>query len=461
MNKADAYSRYDIQTEPTENIVKVPSRFRVKVKRAKLLKLIVKEVVETKGNMAVTMSRPCMYGVFGRPVGGMAPVHEKCVGCLRCTVEHPDMVTVTRNPAPRPMQDSFITPDVVDTILYEAHNGHAPVKGAGYRGKFGGAGWDGMWLDMSEIVRPTRDGIHGREFVSTEVDIGYRPRYLSLDKDGRPMGDKPRVFSLMVPFIFEATPSAMANRVMVESAKQLHTLAVVPAPEVVRQGLADRHTVPLVTNADLGTLDSLGSPRLVEIAGWDPDLFSKLSELVPGSLVGVRVPAYTDPVPLAEAGVPVIHLLADHHGHAGDRFMLELIRAAHGRLVEAGLREQVTLLGSGGMVMAEHMPKAIVCGLDAVGIDTAAWVALNASSDGACVDRANPGVTFPRAMTLDWGVRRMRNLTAAWRDQLLEILGAMGLREVRRLRGEVGRCMFQAELENEAFGEIEGYVART
>lgn len=461
MNKADAYSRYDIQTELTENIVKVPSRFRVRVKRAKLLKLIVKELVETKGNMAVTMSRPCMYGVFGRPVGGMAPVHDKCVGCLRCTVEHPDMVTVIRNLARRPMEDSFLTSDMVDTILYEAHGGHAPVKGAGYRGMFGGPGWDGMWLDMSEIVRPTRDGIHGREFVSTEVDIGSRPRYLSFDREGKPTGDKPRVFSLMVPFIFEATPSAMANRVMVESAKQLHTLAVVPAREVVRQGLADRHTVPLVTREDLDTLDGWGAPKLVEMAGWNPDLFSQLTEGLPGSLVGVRVPADTDPVPLAEAGVPVIHLLADHHGRVGNRFMLELTRIAHGRLVEAGLREQVTLLGSGGMAMAEHMPKAIVCGLDAVGIDTAAWVALNATSDGECIDRADPLVTFPRAMTLDWGVRRMRNLTAAWRDQLLEILGAMGLREVRRLRGEVGRCMFQAELENDAFRDIEGYVART
>ena len=37
------------------------------------------------------------------------------------------------------------------------------------------------------------------------------------------------------------------------------------------------------------------------------------------------------------------------------------------------------------------------------------------------------------------------NLMAAWRDQLLEVLGAMGMREVRRLRGELGRAMFQEE----------------
>ena len=52
----------------------------------------------------------------------------------------------------------------------------------------------------------------------------------------------------------------------------------------------------------------------------------------------------------------------------------------------------------------------------------------------------------------DIGEQRLKNLAASWQDQLLEILGAMGLREVRRLRGETGRCMFQKELEREVFG---------
>lgn len=460
MNTADAYSRYDIKTEVTPDIVKIPSRFRVKVKRGKLLKLLVKEVIETRANMPVVMSRPCMYGVFSRPVGGMAPVHDKCVGCLRCTVQYPEMVTVIRNPARRSLGDSYLTPDKVDTILSEAHSGHAPVKGAGYRGRFGGDGWDGMWLDMSEIVRPTRDGIHGREFISTEVDIGHKPMRLTFNAEGQPVGDRPKIFSLMVPFIFEPAPSPTVHRITAEAAKQLHSLAVIPAAEVVRNGLADRHTVPLVTGADLELLDSLGAPRMVEIAGWNEDLFDKLAEKMPDTLIGVRVPADIDPVPLAEAGVSVIHLLSDHHGRAGGRFMLELIQEAHGRLVETSLREQVTLVGSGGLVMAEHAPKAIVCGLDAVGLDSAVWIALQADFYAECVDRADPAVEFPGGLTVDWGVKRMRNLVAAWRDQLLEILGAMGLREVRRLRGEVGRCMFQKALEDEAFGEIEGYVSR-
>jgi glutamate synthase domain-containing protein 2 len=60
-------------------------------------------------------------------------------------------------------------------------------------------------------------------------------------------------------------------------------------------------------------------------------------------------------------------------------------------------------------------------------------------------------------LKVDWGVRRITNLLASWRDQLLEVLGAMGLREVRRLRGEIGRAMFQNDLESEAFSGIQGY----
>jgi hypothetical protein len=48
----------------------------------------------------------------------------------------------------------------------------------------------------------------------------------------------------------------------------------------------------------------------------------------------------------------------------------------------------------------------------------------------------------------------MTNLIGAWHSQLIEVLGAMGLREVRRLRGEVGRAMFYEDLERETFGSV-------
>jgi len=49
----------------------------------------------------------------------------------------------------------------------------------------------------------------------------------------------------------------------------------------------------------------------------------------------------------------------------------------------------------------------------------------------------------------------MVNLMGAWHSQLIEVLGAMGIREVRRLRGEVGRAIFMEEIEKEAFGDLD------
>ena len=56
----------------------------------------------------------------------------------------------------------------------------------------------------------------------------------------------------------------------------------------------------------------------------------------------------------------------------------------------------------------------------------------------------------------DYGVGRMTNLIAAWHDQLVEVMGAMGMREVRRIRGDIGRAMFFENLEEETFGKLFG-----
>jgi len=56
----------------------------------------------------------------------------------------------------------------------------------------------------------------------------------------------------------------------------------------------------------------------------------------------------------------------------------------------------------------------------------------------------------------EYAVRRIVNLMGAWHNQLLELMGAMGIREARRLRGEVGRCMFFENLERNTFGKLFG-----
>ena len=456
-----AYHRYHIAVQPTAEIVRHPSRFRVKVRKHRLVAMVLKEILDPKVKLPVALSRPCVYGVYGRPVGGLAPIHSKCVGCMRCTVQYPEIITILPNPARARLGDGYLKPDYVDTINYEAGSGHVPVRGAGYRGEFGGEGWDAMWTDMSEIVRPTRDGIHGREFISTAVEIGERPSFLRFEADGRVTGPTPSVVPLPVPFVFDLPPAGAdapaVARAMAEAAGRVETLAIVPLALAAKLGLAGPHVAPLVARGEGGLLAGLPSPpRLLFLAGWDEAWFAETRRRLPGAIVGVRVRADDDVLALQRRGVRVFHLTANYHGRVAGRFAMELFQEAHRRLVEAGVREEVTLLGSGGVVQAEHVPKAIISGVDAVGLDTALWVALQARFDGEVVERDTARVSFPR-LPLAWAAQRLANLAASWRDQLLEVMGAMGLREVRRLRGELGRCMLQPELEREAF---EG-IART
>jgi hypothetical protein len=325
-----------------------------------------------------------------------------------------------------------------------------------------------MWTDMSEIVRPTRDGIHGREFISTCVDIGQKPPFLSFDRQGAVTGQSARTFSLPVPILFDVPPSSVQSpkllRVLVAAAQKAETLVVLPVTQLKEFRLEGK-IVPLVGPDDGGLLEWLGFvPSMIEVEGWNATLFRELQTRFTETVICLRQD-FTSPEELLEryrAGVRVFHLAANYHGRGRDgRFVLDLIREAHGAFLGAGCRDEVTLLGSGGIIAAEHVPKAIICGLDAVALDTSLLAALQARFLGECVDRPTSRFQLPRRFSVDWGTQRIENLLASWRDQLLEVMGAMGLREVRRLRGEIGRAMFQKVLEREAFAGIEGYDGKS
>jgi glutamate synthase domain-containing protein 2 len=161
---------------------------------------------------------------------------------------------------------------------------------------------------------------------------------------------------------------------------------------------------------------------------------------------------------LYSGGVKVIHLCADAQGCeigvAHPRFIKEVLREVHTRLVQEGVRDEVTLIAGGGIALAEHMAKAIICGADLVAVGAPLMVALGCRVCGGDHDESCPIAI--QEVEVDYAAQRMVNLMGAWHSQLIEVLGAMGIREVRRLRGETGRAMFLEDLDREAFGDI-GY----
>jgi hypothetical protein len=226
------------------------------------------------------------------------------------------------------------------------------------------------------------------------------------------------------------------------------------------------HIIPQISTDALGTLkDRLSGHKAVEVLYGDTVLtvIKELKKKHPETIISVKLPLDGYEVEIAEElaaqGAEVIHLYADYHGSelgtANPRFIKEMVRSLHMRLVERSLRDQVTLIASGGIAMAEHVAKIIICGADAVAIDTALLIALECRLCKNCEKHRPCPVTID-AIEPRWGAQRMLNLMSAWRNQLLEVLGAMGIREVRRLRGEVGRSMFLEDLESEIFGRIFG-----
>ena len=165
---------------------------------------------------------------------------------------------------------------------------------------------------------------------------------------------------------------------------------------------------------------------------------------------------------LAKAGLKVFHLAADLHGFEKGvekpRHLKDTLREIHGRLIRDGVRDEITLIAGGGIALPEHMAKAIICGADLVAVDVPLLIALGCR---VCCDghgaEADDGAACPAAIEdadVSYLSQRMINLMGAWHSQLIEVLGAMGIREVRRLRGEVGRAIFLEDMEREAFGDL-------
>jgi hypothetical protein len=202
--------------------------------------------------------------------------------------------------------------------------------------------------------------------------------------------------------------------------------------------------------------------ELLYTSEWEKTWLS-IKEINPQVLISLKIPfnyhATELTAALALQGVEIIHLYADLQGNSIDdahpRFIKDLTRDIHLRLVDESLRDKVTLLVSGGIAMAEHVAKAIICGADGVILDLPLLIALECRLCKKCL-RGLPCPVKIGNINIGWATQRIMNLMAAWRSQLLEVLGAMGLREVRRLRGEMGRAMLFQYLEQEIFAPLFG-----
>ncbi|MEW6755877.1 MAG: glutamate synthase-related protein, partial [Candidatus Latescibacterota bacterium] len=339
------------------------------------------------------VKRACVYGLYRdeaetlrREVGYLDYIYQ-CKGCLNC-VQNCTKGILTRvvNPEYRCLGDSYYTPDIVLATWYQAESGRIPVSGSGYGGPFSGPGFDSMWTDMSEIVRPTRDGIHGREYISTSVDVGRKLPYLRF-ADGELASAPSPLLEVPLPVLFDLIAAHWRRGAVMDAvlaaAAQIGTLAVLDPEEAERRPEADpRHVVPLCATA--AAAGSSASPLVMLDDG--PEVMAaqaRIKEVRPEAIVAIRLPATpavaARTAELAGAGAEVLHLVFDRHGRelveavvgnrTAPRHARDVLRQVHTGLVRQGLRDEVTLVAAGGIAQAEHVAKALICGADLVAVD--------------------------------------------------------------------------------------------
>lgn len=187
----------------------------------------------------------------------------------------------------------------------------------------------------------------------------------------------------------------------------------------------------------------------------------------PTGLVSVKVstPHDVDMVAVGSyfAGAHVIHLDGSYGGTGAAPEIAKkniampiefAIPRVHKYLTSEGVRDQVTLIASGGIRTADDMAKAIALGADGCVIGTGDLVALGCTRCSNCErGRGCPfGLTttdpeLQLLVTPDWGARRISNLYQATHTRLTQIIRSLGLTSVAELRGRKDLLVYNSDLQ--------------
>ena len=133
------------------------------------------------------------------------------------------------------------------------------------------------------------------------------------------------------------------------------------------------------------------------------------------------------------------------------------LAACDRRLREEGIRNDVSLVVGGSIRSASDVIKAVALGADACYVATAALLALGCHLCRTChTGNCNWGIATQRPelvkrLNPETGAERLYNLMTAWRHEIKELMGGMGINSIEALRGNRlmlrGVNMTEKELE--------------
>ncbi len=111
------------------------------------------------------------------------------------------------------------------------------------------------------------------------------------------------------------------------------------------------------------------------------------------------------------------------------------------RLRDEGIRGEISIVSGGSVRSAADVVKAIALGADACYIGSAALIAMGCHLCRSCnTGKCNWGIATQRAdlvkrLNPDVAYKRLVNLVTAWKREIKEIMGGMGINSIEALRG--------------------------
>ena len=179
-----------------------------------------------------------------------------------------------------------------------------------------------------------------------------------------------------------------------------------------------------------------------------------MEDINPQALISVKVSTPTD-VDMVAIGsyYAGAHILQIDGGYGGTGAAPDIakkniampveyaIPIVHNYLVREGVRDEITIMASGGIRTAFDVAKAIALGADGAVIGTAELVALGCKRCENCergkgcpagIATTDPALKY--FIDVDWGSQRIINLYSSWKAQWSYILRKLDLENIRELR---------------------------